>query len=462
MREHWGLICKKIRRFAAPTAACLLLSPIASAQDETVPTAEAEGRIRIVDQNRVEQSQVQPAALVGAPVSQASGNSLEEIFSTGLQPQARSPFVNRAKPQSLDIPNMIGDFLGYTGSVNFTTTTPVLGSTETINGIFDLPGSGRIPKVAENNSAIPRDRFYFAYNHFHNAYSANSTVSTDALDVDMMPIDPILRSNTLHQNRFTLGIEKTLFYGDMSVEFRLPLVTQVDHAAPGLTDPTTTAFEYGTDDPTGNLSMILKKVLFDWYGDRSSGVISSGAGFTFPTAEGASVQLGDATFHIDDTGLHFAPFFTVAIECQDGWFIQGFLEFDYSTDQMSVVDRTAGGVGKVDIPDVVNLDVGVGKWLARYPDRYWWKGLAAILEYHHTGQRQDLDPIAFNSNGALSTSTVMINGIDSRRDISNLTTGVHVVINDHMNARVGGVLPLRNAPDRQFDAEVVFQLDIVR
>ncbi len=460
MREHWGLICKKIRRLAAPTAACLLLSPFVSAQDDIVPSSDEEGRIRIVDQSTFDQRYAAPISTVGAPVSQAADNSLQAIFSTGLQPQQCAPFAIHQKPQSLDTPNMIGDFLGYAGSVNFSTTT--LGSLETSNGIFDLPGSGRVPKVAENNSAIPRDRFYFTYNHFHNAYSANTTVDPNALDMDMMPIDPAVESRTFHQNRFTLGIEKTLFYGDMSVEVRLPLVTEVDNVIPGFTDPTSTALEYATDDPTGNWSLILKKVLYDWYGSRTSGVFSSGVAFTFPTAEGVTVNLGDATFHVDDAGLHVSPFTTMLIESKQGWFIQGFIEFDYSTDKISIVDRAAGGVGKVDIPDVANFDFGAGWWLARYPDRHWWKGLAAIVEYHYTRQRQDFKSVAFQSNGVLSSSNVIVGAFDTRRDISNLTTGVHVLINDHVNARVAGVLPLKSSPDRQFDAEVVFQLDILR
>ncbi len=453
MREHWGLLCKKLFRLAGPTAACLMLSPFANAQD----FEQSEGRIRVVDHQFAEPETTQNAPLI---VNQLDPNSPEAIFTPWVTQNCAPGFGMAKKPQSLDTPNMIGDFLGRTGSVSFTTTT--MGSLETSQGLFDIPGSGRVPKVAENNSAIPRDRFYFTYNHFHNAYSANSTVNPNDVDMNMMPLDPVVRSDQFHQNRFTLGLEKTFLYGDMSVEFRLPLVTQVDYEVPGFTDPTSTAFSFGTNDPTGNLSMILKKVLFDWYGPRSSGVISSGFALTFPTSEGASVNLGDATFLVDDAGLHFSPYMTMLIESPAGWFIQGFVEFDYSTDKIAVEDRNAGGVGKADIPDVVNLDVGAGWWLARYPDNHLFKGLAGIVEYHYTGQRQDFENIAFQSVGQTSTSNVIVGGFDSRRDIMNLTTGVHVVVTDHINARVAGVVPLRDAPDRQFDAEVVFQLDLVR
>lgn len=453
MHQHWGSFFKQIRRFAAPAAASIFLAPFASAQDFGSPVDESEGLVRIQEH--------QTASEYAVP--EENPHSLSSIFSPGIQlnQHCESPFTPSFRPQSLDTPNMIGDFLGYTGSVSFSTTTT--GSLETVDGVFDLPGSGRVPKIAENNSPIPRDRVYLAYNHFHNAYNANATVNPNDIDMDtMLPLDPANFNKQFDQNRFTLGLEKSFFYGDMSVEFRMPLVTQVDYSVPSYSDPSSKAYSFGTNDPTGNFAVIFKQVLFDWYGSETAGVFTGGFGLTFATADGAYVQLGDAAFEVDDAGTHFSPYMALVIDSKKGWFIQGFAEFDFSTDEITIDDRAAGTVGKMDIPDVINLDIGMGWWLHRFPERRIFKGLAPMIEYHYTGQRQDFGSVAFTSNGALSSSNVVVGAFDSRRDTSNLTAGVHVVLTDHINCRVAGVVPLQNAPDRQFDSEFVFQVDVVR
>ena len=453
MREHWGLFCKKLRHVAGP-AACLFLAPVVSAQDSGAPyPATDDGRVRIVDHHVEEPTAVPPSSV--------EMHSPAAIFAPGMPAGWQNlPFLNQQKPQSLDVPNMIGDALGSAGFLSFSTTS--LATTETVDGIFDIPGSGRIPKIAENNSPIPRDRFYFAFNHFNNAYDAQSNVDPNALDDDMLPIPADFRERQLHQKRFTLGIEKTLFYGDMSVEFRLPLVTQVQYDAPSVTNPTMSAVSFGTDDPNGNFSIVLKKVLLDWYSGPSSGVLTSGVGFTFPTSEGSTVRLGDAQLHIEDAGVHFSPYLAMVVTGERGWFMQAFVEVDYSTDELRVYDSSAGEVGKSDIPDLFNVDVGMGWWLYRFPNRRWFKGLAPIVEYHYSSQKQSFDPFDFQVSGMTTTSDVTVAGFGTGRDISNLTTGVHVALSDHVNARVAGVVPLQKAPNRQFDAEVVFQLDLVR
>lgn len=454
-REHRGSFFKQLLRFAAPTAACVLMSPLGNAQETQFSPGPDEGRVSLVELAAA--NETQPTY---ANPQRSTSNSLQAIFAPNVGNGVVSAFSNRVKPASLDTPNMIGDFLGYTGSVSFNTVTA--GSLETTSGTFALPASGRVPKIAENNSAIPRDRIYFAYNHFHNAYDSSSTVNPNDVDVDMNPIPSSTLEEQFDQNRFTLGIEKTLFYGDLSVEARMPLVTQIDHTVPSVTDPNATAFRFGTNDPTGNLTFILKQVLIDWYGPESSGVFTGGFGLTIPTSEGANVQLGDASFNVDDMGVHFSPYLALLIDGQKGWFLQAFAEFDTSTDKVIVHDRTMGRIGKMDIPDVINLDVGIGWWLHRYPNRRWLKGIAPIVEFHHSAQQQDLGTLAFQSNGALSSSNVVVGAFNGKRDTSNLTAGVHVILNDHMNARVGGVVPLKDAPDREFDAEFVFQLDVVR
>lgn len=472
MRVQWRSLMKKLSCVTAPLTCSLLGATVGFAQDfDLADDTEARVHVAQHEQVTVPWDGTQSTAYTNYYNSQGyqapiyNPHSPEAIFSPQLPGYVGSPYVSHFRPQSLDTPNMIGDFLGFASTATFSTVTA--GSLETVTGSIDIPGSGRVPKVAENNSPIPRDRVYFGYNHFHNAFRSSMLIAPNdfELDEDDMPV-PIpdeLQNKGFHQNRFTIGLEKTLFSGDMSVEFRIPLITQVNHQEPGILDPTQNAASFATDDPLGSFSIVLKKVLIDWYNERSSGVFTGGFGFSFPNAEGATVDLGDASFHVKDTGFHFSPYLAMLIDTQSGFFMQGFAEFDFSTDQMAVRDRTNGStVGHINIPNSVFLDVGMGYWVIRMPERRWMKGVAGIVEYHYSRQTQDFRSLAFQSIGTLSTSNVLISSPVGRRDLSNLTTGVHVAVSDHVNFRVGGVVPLRNAPQRQFDAEVVFQLDLVR
>lgn len=461
MRKHWGLLTQIFRQFAAPAAACLMLSPWASAQDVAQNAAmqqQPEGRIQLRQQAAVSPTTV-PAAY--SPVSHQTVDP-EQVFEMHA---GESGWVNSdgtLRPRDLKIPNMIGGSLAAPGNLNFFSASTV-GALETSQGTFDIPGSGRVANIAENNSPIPRDRFYFAYNHFNNAFGSSTIVDPNDVDMDMNPIPADVRSRGFNQDRFTLGLEKALFWGETSVEFRVPLITQVNTAIPGVTDPTTPAVSYMTNDPTGNLTMILKKVLWDWYGADSSGVISSGMGFTFKHAEGATVQVGDTRFLVDDSGIHLQPYIALTMTHRQGWFFQLFLESDFSTDKYNVVSLDGNGtLGATDIPDVFKVDVGGGCWLWQRPQRRFLKGVAAMLEYHYAGEKQNNRPIAFTAVGATTTNDIIIGGFDSRRDISNLTTGLHVNVTDHVNCRVAGIVPLQEVNDRTFDGGVAFQLDILR
>ncbi|MEZ6117707.1 MAG: hypothetical protein R3C28_14205 [Pirellulaceae bacterium] len=94
------------------------------------------------------------------------------------------------------VPSMIGDFFG--GGYNYTVDGPFNGGTVT------LAGGDRRMKFSENNSPFPRDRIFFNYNHFHNALT-----------------DP--NGNSRDLNRYTFGVESTIFNDFNSVELRVPL-----------------------------------------------------------------------------------------------------------------------------------------------------------------------------------------------------------------------------------------------
>src|SRR5688572_14345605 len=74
---------------------------------------------------------------------------------------ARAEYVRLARA-----PNMFGESLGFGGQLI------TVGETQR-PAIVDLPlGTGRMFRIAENNSPIPTDRFYFDYRSFQNALSS--------------------------------------------------------------------------------------------------------------------------------------------------------------------------------------------------------------------------------------------------------------------------------------------------
>ena len=467
MRRQWSRILKSVRQWAAPIAASLVVAPSVYAQTPLDVVANQEGRV----------------SLAGAPLEQQFNPNSASAYSYAVPahelPQGPLPIPKKeSRYAQYDAANMVGTYFGPIQTVNFNAvlSTDIMGNpTETAAGVFDVPGANRVPNIAENNSAVPRDRFYFTYNHFQGAMS--SVISVDdpndvLLDMNGDPIlDPITNMEipgppatsrkTLHQDRFTLGLEKTFFGDEMSLELRVPLIIQNDLSVQSLLDPTTQAVSYGRDDPNGNIALNFKRVLNEWEGCYASGIISGGAGITFAHADETRVDIGDASFSVNDSAYHFNPYLAVLISGKAGWFMQAFFEADFSTDSISVADQN-GNFNRFDVPDFYNIDLGIGYWLTRNLHRRFLRGVAPLFEFHYARQRQDSGQFAFALNGANTTGVATFGNSDTRQDVYNFTSGVHVELSKHLNARAAGVFPFKDAPDRQFDAAFIFQLDLVR
>lgn len=465
MRQQWKQWLKNLRSWAAPVAASLLATPCLMAQSSVDAITSGEGRVN----------------LAGAPLQQQIDPYFNNQYSYALPahqvPTSPQPIGERTSRYGhLDAANMVGAYFGPIQSISFSTTTvdPVLLSTEIASGSFVVPGANRVPNIAENNSPIPKDRVYFAFNHFHGALGSNISVDDPndiLLDMDGNPIPgpfgeplsvPAATSNrTLGQDRYTLGFEKKFFGDDFSIEVRLPLVTQVKEAIPSFSDPTVNAVSYGMDDSNGNMSINLKRVLTHWEGPYASGIITGGVGFMFASSDRTQVNIADGTFYVDDSAYHVNPFLAVLISGQGRWFAQAFFEADYSTDNISVSDAD-GTVGTIGVPDYYNMDLGFGYWLTRHLDRRFMRGVAPLLELHYARARQDSGSFNFSPNGTNTLGSLSFGSQDTRQDSWSFTTGMQVDISRHANARVAGVFPFNKAPDRQFDSAVIFQLDFVR
>ncbi len=242
------------------------------------------------------------------------------------------------------VPNMMGDLLRGFRSVNFQYNgggdfAPILtaGSTTLRNS-----------KVAENNSAIPRDRFTFRYNFFNNATAVqgyktapdpNGRTVGNFPDFEAtnpnarIPVQQVIPATKSYNAHFyTFGFEKTFWDQMASLELRIPFATTLSArqnfiasqpvpgtgAGPGLTSfagipvnvpvgaaPLVTP---GTDvlgataTQIQDLSFILKRVLYISQDRRF--LMSGGMGVTAPTAPDVKVSIVDS---YDDPQLFEPP-----------------------------------------------------------------------------------------------------------------------------------------------------------
>ena len=114
---------------------------------------------------------------------------------------------------------MFGDFFATSGQLvidrgasqlNFPGGVDVTFRPTNVFADAPLAGGARHFKASENNMALPDDRVYFLYNHFHNALAAQNNAAMGL----------VTRRNA---NRYTFGFEKTICDGFTSIEFRLPV-----------------------------------------------------------------------------------------------------------------------------------------------------------------------------------------------------------------------------------------------
>ncbi len=340
---------------------------------------------------------------------------------------------------ALEAPNMIGNLLYGSHSVGFfinrtagATFINSLGSTNISN-----------PKVADDNSPIPRDRFSFRYNFFHDAQQVVGISSAPAV------FSPQLLANVqgtatrnYNVNEYTFQFEKTFLDRLASLELRVPFSTGlasklnlsaanvtgtgtgVDLAGVPLVPPVqaitvvetpqnTTGHE---DTEWGNLSLILKGLLYR----TDNFAISAGLALGIPTGQDIDVTvtdyLGDPAFnnlsiqrmrqfHIDNDTWSLSPFIAGLWTPGPRFFSQGFLEVDVPLNSSKFsFNETAPIVlngpfpsgllpgttppfsvhGRIAEQTLLQVDWGAGYWLMRRPDNGWITGIAPTLELHYT------------------------------------------------------------------------------
>jgi hypothetical protein len=283
-----------------------------------------------------------------------------------------------------------------------------------------VPGNTlRRVKIAENNSPIPRNRYYFDYKFFRDVIGAIGDV-----------------------NRFVFGFEKTFQQGHFSVDTRLPFGAALDSdQIEGISGLRSVEF--------GNVAIILKQVVY--HDDRF--LFAGGLGVTAPT--GKSTQLfrtnGTRILVLDNNAVHLLPYVGSLWTPSERFYLQSFLQVDVDVNGNPVQGDYSGGVlpraGVLQDATLLFVDGQAGYWLWRDPlDSRLFRGIAAITELHYNTTTQDADFV--------SVPGLIITGQTNRLDILNFTAGLHFEIGENLTIMAGMTFPLRDGVDRQLDNEV--------
>jgi hypothetical protein len=303
--------------------------------------------------------------------------------------------------------------------------------------LADLPtaGGGRRVKIAENNKALPMDRCYFMYQHFHNALDANPNVLAPGF------------GRAFSVDRYTVGLEKTFLNHCWSVDVRMPFSSDYGMATDGF------AVEGGE---IGNLAIIVKRLLVA----NECGAVAAGMGIDVPTGSDVSGTVAPVDFKLHNDAVHLSPYvgFLYVPTCR--LFCLGFAQVDVATggnrvDYVDTPQSASGTFGELTEQTLLYLDLSTGYWLYRNPCGSGLTGLASVVEFHYTSTLQDADVVS----GAVAGADFQFGNLLNRVDVVNLTVGLQAEVCNRTSLRVGGVFPLDDNPERPFDAEFHVSLD---
>lgn len=369
---------------------------------------------------------------------------------TGTGDEAARPAAPRSSRSSARIayaklnraPNMFGDSFGNAGQLSEQPLLSVPVNPGNVirfkgNGNFvDLPlAGGRGFKVAENNKALPLDRFSFLFNGVQNGVTFGAPVPGDA-----------------NVNRFTLGLEKTFLDGQWSINASMPFLNSLALNSDAFT------LNSGS---VGNLGLFLKRLM---YRDEDY-AISAGLGVRLPTGsdlEGEIHQLNQLTGLVDrqtlilqNESVHIVPYLGFLASPGEDWFFQGFFDLDFAANGNGVLlGNPANYVGTYNEQNQMHIDLSAGRWIYQDLGSYV-SGVALVSELHYTTTIQDTDRLVLPTNpltGPFANGDIQ--NLANRVHVLNATAGLHFQIGNLSNLRVGYVFPLRNQPNRQFDSEI--------
>jgi hypothetical protein len=360
-----------------------------------------------------------PASPIAAPVASTPPSP----FSALELPPGQQPFFRRLS----QAPDAFGDSFNPASAAIVLNNLHVSSPVDFVD--TDLPLGGGMRRFKnEHARALPTDRVFFLYNHFHNAlrFESDNVSTTDNVD------------------QFTFGFEKTSDDGQWSFELRMPFSGDVDLAGDGV------AVE---SNGVGNLVGTLKRLMYS----DSNFAASLGLAVVAPTGSDASVvfSFGGATVRTEfkNEATHLLPYLAVQMTPADNWFFHTFCQVDIAANDNEV---TIAGTGFTDSDSLADqtllyLDASAGYWWYQSTGDSGLTGLASVVELHYTTTLNDADTA--NLSGA------SIGNSENRYDVLNLTAGVHSEWNGNTALRVAVVVPL-DRDERFFDSET--QVSVIR
>jgi len=378
-------------------------------------------------QNQPQFNQDAQNALVGAnpagtvlPTGQTSagGGTAQPLGTEAVLDTASSPPQNGRDLESDDLFFIRGNFL-FIPNVFFGPQQP----TEVcINPASSGAAVLGTPKLAENCSPLPRDRFFFNYSLF-----------------DDTPLTP--EGQTVH--RFSPGFEKTFLDEMASIELRFPFAATINP------DLLLTQSGITPDDDVifGNISVILKGLLYQ----TEEYAFSAGLQVTTPTAPDLNVSLIDGTriVSIENESVHLMPFIGLLHTPNDRFFAQAFLQIDADTNGNPVAINPTlqqlREIGRLHDSTFMYVDVNVGYWMYRSTETRL-TGFAPTVELHYNTSLEESEFLA--SDGFIIGSNL--------QQISNLnlTVGSYFELGLDNSLVLGYTLPIGNGVDHQFDGEL--------
>lgn len=348
--------------------------------------------------------------------------------------------------------------------------------------------------ISENNTALPVDRFYYSYRHFHNGTGVQAFQFTEDFNFD----------------RYTMGMERTFWNGMGSVEFRMPIEHRLRSDLVSIISPPDGVVDVvtGSDDrevDIGNISFVTKLLLTE----RRAFALSAGLGVTIPTARdvdyGIAVRdtiifpiapgvtgdtLSTFTNHFDNETVYLSPFLSWLWAPQtkplSRWYHQGFLQIEVAANPSTlttngggvtdfffgggpigdVVFRTPGGLPtQTDIfaQTLLRANLGLGYRITDLDRSRLISNLRAMFEMHYTTtlQRSNVSAIAIEQigTGAFFEQFGAAGNADPRTDILNVAAGLSGNLGPFVVTH-GVVAPIRTDLDRGFDFEYNVQMQL--
>ncbi|HUT89269.1 MAG TPA: hypothetical protein VMY37_07220 [Thermoguttaceae bacterium] len=163
-----------------------------------------------------------------------------------------------ATPGAGAAPYMIGDLLQANRVISFNYNRVASMGSETVPGFWAVSVDGgavvniRNTKVAENNNAIPTDRFAYEYNFFKNGMSCTGTSNDLELAEGYSPwFRYATRKADYDVHVHTFSYEKTFCGGMGSVEIRMPFYQGLSSKLDLVAGSATGVQHYDNHDPWG-------------------------------------------------------------------------------------------------------------------------------------------------------------------------------------------------------------------